>query len=71
MSAYYPCPLVPSGLPSCLPAPPQALLPLVSLALAHAVVHGRVLHVPAALELASHSSRVKVLRLAACSPRGH
>ena len=71
------CPLparLPAHLPTCLPAacppscpaaPPQALLPLVSLALAHAVLHGRALHVPAALDLASHSSKVKVLRLAA------
>lgn len=38
------------------PLDAEALLPLVSLALAHALVHGRAPHVPAALELASHSS---------------
>ena len=35
------------------PLDAEALLPLVSLALAHALVHGRAPHVPAALELAS------------------
>jgi hypothetical protein len=56
---------LPARPPACLPAQPQALLPLVSLALAHAVVHGRALHVPAALALASYSSTVNVFRLAA------